>query len=205
MGAPGSVIQSLQKAQNSAAIRIRKVPPSSTIFYKNSIGFPYQSASNTKLLAWFSMLSLALLRPISLTCYICILLLALSVRPRTHAYSEFNDANARPMVFDLFSHFGPYIWNSLPHNLRHCSTISLFKAHIKTFPFSQYSGLLELIVNSFPCASVTCDHISDISYGIQTWHYGRLMHGIKYTTMLISMTAEEKNQHWNISITKQGI
>ena len=43
-------------------------------------------------------------------------------------------------VFFLFFFFcfGPYIWNSLPQDLRHCSTLSSFKAKVKTFLFSQY-------------------------------------------------------------------
>ena len=40
--------------------------------------------------------------------------------------------------FRTFSCFGPHIWNSLPHDLRHCSTLSSFKAKLKTFLFSQY-------------------------------------------------------------------
>ena len=35
-----------------------------------------------------------------------------------------------------FSCFGLHIWNSLPENLRHCSTLSSFKAKLKTFLFS---------------------------------------------------------------------
>ena len=40
--------------------------------------------------------------------------------------------------FRTFSCFGPHIWNSLPQDLRHCSTQSSFKAKLKTFLFSQY-------------------------------------------------------------------
>ena len=40
--------------------------------------------------------------------------------------------------FRTFSCFGPRIWNSLPQDLRHCSTLSSFKAKLKTFLFSQY-------------------------------------------------------------------
>ena len=40
--------------------------------------------------------------------------------------------------FRTFSCFGPYIWNSLPQDLRHCKTLSSFKAKLKTFLFSQY-------------------------------------------------------------------
>ena len=40
--------------------------------------------------------------------------------------------------FRTFSSFGPHFWNSLPQDLRHCSTLSSFKAKLKTFLFSQY-------------------------------------------------------------------
>ena len=35
--------------------------------------------------------------------------------------------------FRTFSCFGPHIWNSLPQDLRHCSTLSSFKAKLRTF------------------------------------------------------------------------
>ena len=40
--------------------------------------------------------------------------------------------------FRAFSCFGPHIWNLLPQDLRHCSTLSSFKAKLKIFLFSQY-------------------------------------------------------------------
>ena len=40
--------------------------------------------------------------------------------------------------FCICSCFGPHIWNSLPQDLRHCSTLSSFKAKLKIFLFSQY-------------------------------------------------------------------
>ena len=40
--------------------------------------------------------------------------------------------------FHAFSCFGPHIWNSLPQDLRHCSTLSYFKTNPKIFLFSQY-------------------------------------------------------------------
>ena len=40
--------------------------------------------------------------------------------------------------FRTFSCFGPHIWNSLLQGLRHYSTLSSFKAKLKTFLFSQY-------------------------------------------------------------------
>ena len=43
--------------------------------------------------------------------------------------------------FRTFSCFGPHIWNSLPQDFKHCSTLSSFKAKLKTFLFSQYFRL----------------------------------------------------------------
>ena len=40
--------------------------------------------------------------------------------------------------FRTFSCFVPHIWNSLLQDHRHCSTLSSFKAKLKTFLFSQY-------------------------------------------------------------------
>ena len=40
--------------------------------------------------------------------------------------------------FRTFSCSGPHIWNLLPQDLRHCSTLSSFKAKLKTFLFSHY-------------------------------------------------------------------
>ena len=37
--------------------------------------------------------------------------------------------------FRTFSCFGPHIWNSLPQELSRCSTMSSFKAKLKTFLF----------------------------------------------------------------------
>ena len=38
--------------------------------------------------------------------------------------------------FRSFSCFGPHVWNSLPQDLRHCSTLSSFKVQLKNFLFS---------------------------------------------------------------------
>ncbi len=36
-----------------------------------------------------------------------------------------------------FSHYGPTLWNSLPHELRSTTTVSSFKSRLKTYLFSQ--------------------------------------------------------------------
>ena len=40
--------------------------------------------------------------------------------------------------FRAFSCFGPHIWNSVPQDLRHCSTLLCSEAKLKAFLFSQY-------------------------------------------------------------------
>ena len=77
--------------------------------------------------------------------------------------------------FRTFSCFGPHIWNSLPQDLRHCSTLSYFKAKLKTF-FSQYfrpnqyQFLLQLVcvcvcvracVRACVCVCVLCVCVRD--------------------------------------------
>ena len=38
----------------------------------------------------------------------------------------------------IFTYFGPYVWNSLPQDIRQCSILPSFKTKLKTFLFSQY-------------------------------------------------------------------
>ena len=51
---------------------------------------------------------------------------------------EIQQYKRRTHGFCTFSCFGPHIWNSLLRDLTHCSTLSSFKAKLKTFLFSQY-------------------------------------------------------------------
>ena len=53
-------------------------------------------------------------------------------------YMKIQQYKRKTHGFRTFSCFGPHIWNSLPQDLRHCSTLSYFKAKLKTFLFSQY-------------------------------------------------------------------
>ena len=43
----------------------------------------------------------------------------------------------QPHGFRTFTYFGPYVWNSLPQDIRQCSTLTSFKTNLKTFLFSQ--------------------------------------------------------------------
>ena len=56
----------------------------------------------------------------------------------TPAMLEIQQYKRKTHGFRIFSCFGPHIWNSLPQDLRHCSTLSSFKTKLKTFLFSQY-------------------------------------------------------------------
>ena len=40
-------------------------------------------------------------------------------------------------AYGAFSHYGPTLWNSLPHELRSATTVSSFKSKLKTYLFSQ--------------------------------------------------------------------
>ena len=59
-------------------------------------------------------------------------------RPDYTRMLEIQQYKRKTHGFRTFSCFGPHIWNSLPQDLRHCSTLSSFKAKLKTFLFSQY-------------------------------------------------------------------
>ncbi len=54
----------------------------------------------------------------------------LLVIPRIHSKS----------AHGAFSHYGPTLWNSPPHELRSATTVSSFKSRLKTFLFSQAFG-----------------------------------------------------------------
>ena len=56
--------------------------------------------------------------------------------------------------FRTCSCFGPRIWNSLPQDLRHCSTLSSFKAKLKTF--SSHSISILISVPSFCYSQCVC-------------------------------------------------
>ena len=52
-----------------------------------------------------------------------------------HAYTPSRTLRSSRNFCRTFSCFGPHIRNSLPQHLRHCSTLSSFKAKLKTFLF----------------------------------------------------------------------
>ena len=143
MGTPNSVIQPLQKIQNFAARvvllasrhqhstppppekKLHWLPISERIKYK--VACMCFSAINGSGPAYLSEL---------LHVYNSSRLLRSSSDTRM---LKIQQHKRKSHGFRAFSCFGPHIWNSLPQDLRHCSTLSSFKAKLKTFLFSQYS------------------------------------------------------------------
>ena len=74
--------------------------------------------------------------------------------------------------FRTFSCFGPHIWNSLPQDLRHCSTLSSFKAKLKTFSSHSISILTHI---STQYAEGVDERMINVHY---YYYYMRLIIGI---------------------------
>ena len=51
---------------------------------------------------------------------------------------EKRDFNRKSHGFRSLQCYGPYFWNSLPYDIRHSSSITVFKSKLKTFLFDQY-------------------------------------------------------------------
>ena len=136
MGTPGnSVIQPLQKIQNFAARLILLAPRHSTPLLEKLRWLPILEHIKYKVACMCSsaingsgpayLAELLHVYTLSHTSSdICILKIQ-QYKRKTHG-------------FRAFFCFGPHIWNSLPQDLKHCSTLSSFKAKLKTFLISQY-------------------------------------------------------------------
>ena len=108
-------------------------PPTNTqrLSWKNCTGFPFQNVLSIKSLVCVSMAYLSEL----LHVYTPSRTLRSSSDTRMLKIQQYK---GKTHGFRTFSCFGPHIWNSLSRDLRHCSTLSSFKAKLKTFLFSQY-------------------------------------------------------------------
>ena len=104
--------------------------------WKNFIDFPFQNVLNIKSLVRVSVqrMVLVLLTFLNYMSTLRLVHYALLLTPACWKSSNTNANHG----FRAFSCFGPHIWNSLPQDLRHCSSLSSFKAKLKTFLFSQY-------------------------------------------------------------------
>ena len=135
MGTPNSVIQSLQKILNFAARLVLLAPchHHSTPLLEKLHWLPISEHIKYKVTC--------MCLPIS--AYLSELLHVYSPSRTLRSSSdtrmlEIQQYKHKTHGFHAFSCFGPHIWNSLPQDLRHCSTLSYFKAKLKTFLFSQY-------------------------------------------------------------------
>ena len=140
MGTPNSFIQPLQKIQNFAARlvllaprrhhhstalleKLHWLPISERI--KDNVACMCFSAINGSGYAYLS----ELLHVVHHLVHCALLLIP--------ACSKSNKTNKTHGCLTL-SCFGPRIWNLIPQDLRHCSTLSSFKAKLELFLFSQY-------------------------------------------------------------------
>ena len=134
MGTPSSVIRPLQKIQNFAARLVLLAPHHqlSTPLPEKLHWLPISEHIKFKVTCMF-------FRAINFSDPVY-----LSEPPRTLRSSsdscmqKIQQYRCKTHGFHTFSCFGPHIWNSLPQDLRHCSSLSSFKAKLKTFLFSQY-------------------------------------------------------------------
>ena len=135
MGTPNSVIQPMQKVQNTAARLILRAPR-----HQNCTPLLQQ-------LHWLPV-SEWIKYKTACMCYNAItgsapsyLSELLHLYSPSHSLRSVSDTrmlkiqrfNRETHGFCTFSHFGPHIWNNLPQNIRHSATLSSFKSQLKTF------------------------------------------------------------------------
>ena len=135
-GTPNSVIQPMQKVQNTAARLILRAPR-----HQNC-------TSSLQQLHWFPI-SERIKYKTACMCYNAITGSAPSyLSELPHLYSpsrslrSSSDTHAQTPTLQpqnpWISHFCPHIWNNLPQDTRHSATVSSFKSKLKTFLFSEY-------------------------------------------------------------------
>ena len=140
MGAPNTVIQPLQKVQNFAARHLLMASRRhhSTLLLQKLHWFPTSERIKYK---------------VECTCFHDINgsgptylseLLHIYTPSRTLRSSsgssmlKIQQYKSKTYGFRTFTYSGPYVWNSLPQDIRQCSALPSFKTKVKTFPFPQY-------------------------------------------------------------------
>ena len=140
MGTLNSVIQPLQKIQNFAARLVLLVPchHHSTPLLEKLHWLPILERIKYKVACiCFSAISGS--GPAYLSELLHVYTLSRTLRSSSDTRMlEIQQYKRQTRGFRTFTCFGPHIWNSLPQDLRHCSTLSSFKAKLKTFLFFQY-------------------------------------------------------------------
>ena len=140
MGTPSSVIQPLQKIQNFAARLVLLAPrhqPSTTLLEKLH-WLPISERIKYKV-ACMCFNAISGSGPV----YLCEMPHVYTPSRTLRSSSdirllEIQQCKRKTHGFRTFFCFGSHIWNSLPQDLGHCSTLSSFKAKLKTFLFFQY-------------------------------------------------------------------
>ena len=140
MGVPHSAIHALQKVQNVAARLILMAPRHhhSTTLLQKLHWLPISERIKYKV----ACMCFHAINGSGLT-YLSELLhmYSLSRTLRTSSDSrmlKFLQYKRKTHGFRTFTYFGPYVWNSLPQDIRQCSTFPFSKTKLKTFLFSQY-------------------------------------------------------------------
>ena len=140
MGTLNSVIQPLQKIKNFAARLVLLVPchHHSTPLLEKLHWLPISERIKYKVACMcFSAISGS--GPAYLSELLHVFTQSHTLRSSSDTRMlEIQQHKCKTHGFCTFSCFEPHIWNSLPQDLRHCSTLSSFKAKLKTFLFSQY-------------------------------------------------------------------
>ena len=139
LGTPNSVIQPLQKIQNFAARLVLLAPRHhhSTPLLEKLHWLPISEHIKYKVACMcFSAINGSGPAYLSELLHVYTTSRTLRSSSDTHML-KIQQYKCKTHGFRTFPWFGPHIWNSL-QDLRHCSTLSSFKAKLKTFLFSQY-------------------------------------------------------------------
>ena len=141
MGSPNSVIQPMQKVQNTAARLILRAPR-----HQNCTPLLQQ-------LHWLPISERIKCKTACMCCnaitgsapsYLSELLhlyspsRCLCSSSDTHMLKIQCCINHKTHGFRTFSDFGPHIWNNLPQDIRHSATLSSFRSQLKIFLFAEY-------------------------------------------------------------------
>ena len=140
MGTPNSVIQPLQKIQNFAARLVLLAPRHhhATPLLEKLHWLPISERIKYKV-ACMCFGAINGSGPAYLSELLHVYTPSRTLRSSSDTRMlEIQQYKRKTHGFHTFSCFGPHIWNSLPQDLRHCATLSSFKAKLKTFLFSQY-------------------------------------------------------------------
>ena len=141
MGTPNSVIQPLQKIQNFAARLILLAPrhQHSTPLLEKLHWLPISERIKYKVACmFFNAINSSGPAYLSELLHVYTLSRTYTTLFFWHPYAENPTIQTQDSWLSHLSCFGPHMWNSLPQNIKHCSSLSSFKAKLKTFLFWQY-------------------------------------------------------------------